>query len=84
MRPDQTANSASPTEIGVTEFHVYVDTLGYWRWYLCLPNGRRLADSGEFFTRREDCATAIALVQGSGQSIIIEDRPPARLSSRDF
>lgn len=44
-------------------FHVYRDKLGYWRWFLCTANGRRLADSGEFYTSREECAAAVNLVQ---------------------
>jgi uncharacterized protein YegP (UPF0339 family) len=46
-----------------TEFHIYRDTLGHWRWYLSTASGRRLAESGEFYARRDDCEQAIALVR---------------------
>lgn len=34
---------------------VYQDARGEWRWSLIACNGRKLADSGEGYTRRGRC-----------------------------
>ena len=40
-------------------FHIYRDVRNEWRWYLRSPNGTRLATSGEGYTRKNDCVSAI-------------------------
>jgi uncharacterized protein YegP (UPF0339 family) len=40
-------------------FEVYVDGAAEWRWRFWAPNGRKLADSGEAYTKRHDCVAAI-------------------------
>lgn len=41
---------------------IYKDKAGEWRWRLVAPNNRIVADSGEGYTRREDCERALKRV----------------------
>lgn len=40
-------------------FHIYQDFRGEWRWYLRSPSGGKLATSGQGYTRRNECVSAI-------------------------
>ncbi len=42
------------------QFHVYPDAVGEWRWHLKAGNGRIVADSGEGYTRQQDCIRSLA------------------------
>ncbi len=53
-------------------YYMYRDVAGYWRWYLRAVNGRKIADSGEGYHNRQDCFSAIKLVQGSGSMPIYD------------
>jgi uncharacterized protein YegP (UPF0339 family) len=44
-------------------FQTFQDTAGHWRWRLRAGNNRKIATSGEWFTRREDATRAARLVQ---------------------
>jgi uncharacterized protein YegP (UPF0339 family) len=44
---------------GSGAFEVYVDSAAEWRWRFWAPNGRKMADSGEGYKRRQDCVDAI-------------------------
>lgn len=41
-------------------FEVYRDKADEYRWRFVAANGRIMADSGESYTRREDCHDAVA------------------------
>jgi len=53
-------------------FLVYKDTAGYWRWRLVAANNRTIADSGEGYYNKQDCVTAIGLVQSAYNAPIYE------------
>ena len=43
-------------------FEVYKDKAWDWRWRLRSSNGRIIADSGQGYSRKEDCLHGIKLV----------------------
>lgn len=47
------------------KYYLYKDIDGEWRWSLRAANGRKIADSGEGYKNKGDCADAIDLVKGS-------------------
>ena len=49
--------------MGDPYFETFKDTAGQWRWRLKAGNGRKIATSGEWFTRRADAARAATSVQ---------------------
>ncbi|HEX3184231.1 MAG TPA: DUF1508 domain-containing protein [Pyrinomonadaceae bacterium] len=53
-------------------FLVYKDTAGYWRWRLVAANNRTIADSGEGYNNKQDCLSAISLVQSAYAAPIYE------------
>jgi uncharacterized protein len=44
-------------------FRIYRDASGEWRWRLVARNHRVVADSGEGYGRRTDCARAVRRVR---------------------
>lgn len=42
------------------KFKIYKDLSGQWRWRFQAANGEVMADSGESYTRRRDCDSALA------------------------
>jgi uncharacterized protein len=44
-------------------FETFQDTAGQWRWRLKAGNGRKIATSGESFTRRADAMRAATNVK---------------------
>lgn len=44
-------------------FETFKDTAGHWRWRLRAGNNRKIATSGESFTRRADATRAATNVQ---------------------
>lgn len=54
-------------------FFVYRDAGREWRWRLCTPNHRIIAESGEGYVRKADCLSAIELVRGSALAPIYEE-----------
>ena len=53
-------------------FELYKDGRGEWRWTLHASNGRKIADSGEGYTRKQNCEEAIALVKRSAEADVRE------------
>ena len=51
-------------------FELYRDVKGEWRWRLRARNGEVIAESGEGYSRREDCEHGIALVRHSAEARI--------------
>jgi uncharacterized protein YegP (UPF0339 family) len=51
-------------------FELYRDAKGEWRWRLRARNGEVVAESGEGYTRREDCEHGIGLVRQSAEARI--------------
>ncbi len=47
-------------------YYIYKDAQGFWRWYLQSANGKKIANSGEGYTNKQDCEHAINLVKSSG------------------
>ena len=47
------------------KYHIYKDIGGEWRWSLEAAKGRKIANSGEGYKNKGDCAAAIDLVKGS-------------------
>jgi uncharacterized protein YegP (UPF0339 family) len=43
-------------------FETFKNTAGHWRWRLKAGNGRKIATSGEWFTRRADAIRAATTV----------------------
>jgi uncharacterized protein YegP (UPF0339 family) len=43
---------------------LYRDAKGEWRWRVHAANGRIVADSGEGYKRKDDCAHGLRLVTG--------------------
>jgi uncharacterized protein len=39
----------------MTRLHIYKDKRGEWRWTLFAGNGKKLANSGEGYTRKRRC-----------------------------
>lgn len=64
-------------------FETFEDTPGQWRWRLRAANGRKIATSGEWFTRRADATRAATNVKQTAQQATV--RVPivkARLTPR--
>ena len=53
-------------------FKVYKDTKGEWRWNLRADNEKKIADSGEGYTNKQDCLHGITLVKQSASAPIKE------------
>ena len=51
-------------------YHLYQDSQRHWRWRLQASNNRIIADSGEGYLHKQDCLSAVRLVQGSGNAPI--------------
>jgi len=45
------------------KFEYYRDRAGEWRWHLKAPNGLIIADSGQGYSRQEDCLIGAGLVK---------------------
>jgi uncharacterized protein YegP (UPF0339 family) len=59
---------------GIVAFHIYVDALGKWRWYLRDADHRKIATSGGSFTEKSHCLDALKLVLGlDGDTPVYED-----------
>lgn len=56
-------------------YHTWQDGIGQWRWYFVAGDGRRIAESGEFFASRDDCEKAIELFRALSESPTVHDRP---------
>lgn len=50
------------------KFEVYQDNKDEWRWRYVASNGRIIADSGEGYSRKEDCLHGIELMKDSQQA----------------
>ena len=46
-------------------FTIFQDNIGQWRWNLRAANHTIIADSGEGYINKADCAHGIALVQST-------------------
>ena len=55
------------------KFTIYKDRRGEYRWRLTAANNRTIADSGEGYVNKSDCAGAIDLVKRYAASAEIED-----------
>ncbi len=53
-------------------FEMYQDVKREWRWRLWSENNRIIADSGEGYKRREDCAYGVALVVSTNTNTPVE------------
>jgi uncharacterized protein YegP (UPF0339 family) len=53
-------------------YYVYKDARSQWRWRLKASNGRIIADSGEGYYNKQDCLSAISLVQGSANAPVYQ------------
>ena len=54
-------------------FEMYRDAGGEWRWRLRHQNGQVMAESGEGYSRRDDCEHGIdVLKQSAGQAPIVD------------
>lgn len=47
----------------MSEFVIYRDNAGEYRWHLLGSNNRKIADSGEGFQHQSDCLEAIKLLK---------------------
>ncbi len=54
-------------------FRIYRDAAGEWRWRLTARNNRIVADSAESYTRRQDCARAVALVRRGRRGRVVTE-----------
>ena len=54
-------------------FHIYLDVVGQWRWYLAGPNGIKIATAPIGYARRNDCLQAIKRVREAGASPVLYD-----------
>ena len=55
-------------------YYYYKDKKGEWRGRLTSLNGRILADSGEGYTREQECLDAIERVKGSADAPVKEEK----------
>jgi uncharacterized protein len=53
-------------------YQVYKDAQGQWRWRLFAANNQNIANSGEGYTNKADCLSAINLVKGSANAPVQE------------
>ena len=53
-------------------FEMYQDDKNEWRWRLWSENNRIVADSGEGYARREDCAHGVVLVMSTNMDTTVE------------
>ena len=54
-------------------FEIYRDAADEWRWRLRDQNGQVIANSGEGYSRLEECEYAIILVKQVSYSTPVED-----------
>jgi len=55
------------------KFKMYVDNGGEWRWRLVAGNNKIVADSGESYKEKRDCAAAIELVKSADVETLVEE-----------
>jgi uncharacterized protein len=56
----------------VMAYWMFKDTSGQWRWRLVAANNRIIAVSGESYWNKQDCRSAISLVQSSAAAPVYE------------
>ncbi len=54
------------------KFYVYKDNAGEWRWYLKAVNNKKVADSAEGYTNKQDCLDGIKLVKSASNAPVYE------------
>ena len=64
------------------KFEIYKDARGEYRWRFKASNGRIIADSGEGYQNKSDCAGGIQLVKTHAPNAPVEDTTTAGAFSR--
>ncbi|HEY9404249.1 MAG TPA: DUF1508 domain-containing protein [Pyrinomonadaceae bacterium] len=54
------------------KYVIYRDTVGQYRWRYVASNGKTIADSGEGYYNKSDCARGIEIMKGSANDPVAD------------